>query len=535
MYKLLALLTLTISGCASITPQGDFQQPFDRATPTASTDTFEELINLPRPVGAIPAAIYQFRDQTGQYKPDPSNNLSTAVTQGAESILVKALLDSGWFVPLERSGLQNILTERKIIQTANLEQSGKQSVLPAMSAARVVFEGSIVSYDSNTRTGGSGLRFLGVGGSHTYREDRVTVNLRVINTENGTILHSVNSTKTIFSRQLSSGIFSFVDEDKILEAEAGYSYNEPSHVAVVEAIESALINIIADGIIRNTWSLADIQGISSEAFDRYINDSDREKFLSQKTAQAQAAAERRRVALAVQERLKRGFSATNKYYEDTAEERRRIRQKAAAQVVRKQKAKSRITNKQAKTLTSAPKQLQVRQPTNADNQAVSTTGNQTHQQTKQLPIPAELIEKQAQQLLRLQADLQIRAAKQAYNNAMYARELLRQQENARHNRTVEPLAEPIAEPIAKPTTANEPKVIQPVTISEPAAVDNSSSTDTVATEPKATNARTSDAIKHKAQSAPAQTAGTESEQADSQSTPGKPYPVSPPWLDVSMR
>ena len=535
MYKLIALLSLTISGCASITPQGDFQQPFDRATPTASTDTFEELITLPRPVGAIPAAIYQFRDQTGQYKPDPSNNLSTAVTQGAESILVKALLDSRWFVPLERSGLQNILTERKIIQTANLEKSGNQSVLPAMSAARVVFEGSIVSYDSNTRTGGSGLRFLGVGGSHTYREDRVTVNLRVINTENGTILHSVNSTKTIFSRQLSSGIFSFVDEDKILEAEAGYSYNEPSHVAVVEAIESALINIIADGIIRNTWSLADIQGISSEAFDRYITDSDRDQFLAQKTAQAEATAERRRVALAVQERLKRGFSAANKYYEDTAEERRRIRQKAAAQVVRKQKAKSRKTDKQTQTLAAAPKQVQSRQPANAGNQVVNAS-NQTPQQTNQIPIPAELIEKQAQQLLRLQADLQIRAAKQAYNNAMYARELLRQQENANQNRTVEPLAEPIAEP----TVAKEPTVTQAVTTSERVAVDNTSSagtssTDTVAADTTATDARTSNTLKRDAQSAPTPTADPESKQTDSQSTPSKPYPVSPPWLDVSMR
>ncbi len=512
MNKLIALLTISISGCASFTPQGDFQQPFDRATPTASTDTFKELVSLPRPVGAIPAAIYQFRDQTGQYKPDPSNNLSTAVTQGAESILVKALLDSRWFVPLERSGLQNILTERKIIQTANFEQSGEQSVLPAMSAARVVFEGSIVSYDSNTRTGGSGLRFLGVGGSHTYREDRVTVNLRVINTNNGTILHSVNSTKTIFSRQLSSGIFSFVDEDKILEAEAGYSYNEPSHIAVVEAIESALINIIAEGIIRSTWSLADIQGISSEAFDRYISDSDRDQFLSQKTALAEATAERRRVAVAVQERMKRGFSGANKYYEDTADERRKIRQKAAAEVVRKQKSKSRKTNKLSQTLAAAPKPVQTNKRAHTGN-----VSNQTHPQTDQLPIPAELIERQAQQLLKLQADLQIRAAKQAYNNAMYARELLRQQETAHQKRT--------AEPTTEPTAAQESTVRQAVTTPKSAA---SESTDV-------DNMASTNAVVRESPSEPAPTASTESTQDDSQPPSRKPYPVSPPWLDVSMR
>ena len=38
------------------------------------------------------------------------------MTQGAAAILVTALQDSGWVVPVERENLQNLLTERKIVR-----------------------------------------------------------------------------------------------------------------------------------------------------------------------------------------------------------------------------------------------------------------------------------------------------------------------------------------------------------------------------------------------------------------------------------
>ena len=53
-----------------------------------------DLISLPPPKGKIIAAVYAFRDQTGQYKPSPDSSFSTAVTQGAASMLTKAMVDS---------------------------------------------------------------------------------------------------------------------------------------------------------------------------------------------------------------------------------------------------------------------------------------------------------------------------------------------------------------------------------------------------------------------------------------------------------
>ncbi len=119
--------------------------------------TYSDLTSLPRPTGKIMVSVYDFRDQTGQYKPQPNSNFSTAVPQGGTSLLTTSLLDSNWFVPLEREGLQNLLTERKIIRAAQKKESvvnNHGTDLSSLSSANIVIEGGIVAYDSNIRTGG---------------------------------------------------------------------------------------------------------------------------------------------------------------------------------------------------------------------------------------------------------------------------------------------------------------------------------------------------------------------------------------------
>lgn len=70
------------------------------------------LLDLPKPQEKIVTAVYKFRDQTGQYKPSESGaSWSTAVTQGATTILIRALEESGWFIPIERENMANLLNE----------------------------------------------------------------------------------------------------------------------------------------------------------------------------------------------------------------------------------------------------------------------------------------------------------------------------------------------------------------------------------------------------------------------------------------
>jgi curli production assembly/transport component CsgG len=121
----------------------------------------------------------------------------------------------------------------------------------------VLLEGGIIGFDSNTKTGGAGARYLGIGGDVQYREDTVTVYLRAVSTKTGEVLSSVVSHKTIVSYGIKGGAFKFVAIDKILEAEAGFTRNEPEQLAVQQVIEKAVYTLIVDGAGRGLWSFSD--------------------------------------------------------------------------------------------------------------------------------------------------------------------------------------------------------------------------------------------------------------------------------------
>jgi curli production assembly/transport component CsgG len=163
-------LVLGLAACSTVPPSN--VKPNARLTPT--TRISRDLTRLPKPMARIPVAVYGFRDQTGQFKTAPDSAYSTLVTQGAASILVKALEDSGWYIPLEREGLQNLLTERRIVRAIESpSDKGKPVInLPNMLAASMIVEGGVIAYESNVRTGGKGASYLGIGSSTQYRVDR---------------------------------------------------------------------------------------------------------------------------------------------------------------------------------------------------------------------------------------------------------------------------------------------------------------------------------------------------------------------------
>ncbi len=251
-----SLLALMLTGCGSYLYQPIQQTKARLGEETQST---LDLRSLPEPKEKIVVAVYKFRDQTGQYKPtEGGTSWSTAVTQGATNILIKSLDDSGWFVPIERENVGNLLNERKIIRSSraqfnNQSGEGQDNLLPPLLYAGVILEGGIVSYDANVITGGAGLRYFGVGGSSSYRQDRVTVYLRAVSASNGKILKTVYTSKTILSQQLDGGMFQFVKYKRLLEIETGFTYNEPSEIAVTEAIEKAVMSLIIEGIDSELW------------------------------------------------------------------------------------------------------------------------------------------------------------------------------------------------------------------------------------------------------------------------------------------
>jgi curli production assembly/transport component CsgG len=259
----------------------------------------QSLRVLPPPKSKAVVAVYNYADQTGQFKPSEGvQNLSKAVTQGATSVIIKALQDTGngnWFTVVEREKLDNLMRERRIIAEMRKTYLGEEQVnpqaLPPLLFAGILLEGGIIGYDSALQTGGLGARLLGIGGHVRYRLDTITVYLRAVSTKTGQVLASVVTHKTIASVGLQGGVFKFIATDKILEAEAGFTKNEPEQLAVQQAIEKAIYGLVIEGAEQGLWSFADAHYQS-----KAIQDYRMELFSSKEQALARAEAVEKRNA-----------------------------------------------------------------------------------------------------------------------------------------------------------------------------------------------------------------------------------------------
>ena len=216
----------------------------------------------------VPIAVYSFTDMTGQRKPGDGNTalISMAVTQGAHVWLLQSLKRAGageWFTVVERIGLANLLKERQIIRQTRETHGDKDKLKPLLFAGVLV--GGIVGYDTYTHTGGIGARLLGIGAQDEFREDKVSVGLRLISVSTGEILLAVSSEKTILSTRLSATVFRFLDMGtKLLEIEAGYTENESVTYAVRKAIDKAIIDMINEGAEQGLWEFKELEDDQKE-------------------------------------------------------------------------------------------------------------------------------------------------------------------------------------------------------------------------------------------------------------------------------
>jgi curli production assembly/transport component CsgG len=259
----LIVTVLFLQGCAtSSSIRGtltgkQFDEPVIEQNPYLKR---ESLKILPPAGGPVPVAVYSFGDKTGQRKSQPLiASLSSAVTQGAESYLIKSLqdvADGRWFTVLERGGLDNLIKERQMIRQGREQYQGRDAKpLPPMMFAGIIMEGGIIGYDSNTRTGGSGLRIFGIGGTTQYQEDTVTVNLRTVSVSTGEVLTSVTVTKSVLSYMDKFGVLKFVNNgETAIEGEIGGSINESINRATSMAVQAAVINTINEGARKGHWA-----------------------------------------------------------------------------------------------------------------------------------------------------------------------------------------------------------------------------------------------------------------------------------------
>lgn len=267
--KVLLTLILTavlLTGC--VTAPKDLV----KEDPTLSLPPLQKKFNeMPQLDGKkITIAVYSFTDKTGQRKPSEKfSQLSSAVTQGAESWVIQSLKEIGdgtWFEVVERTGLENIIKERQLIRSTREQYEGKkQTTLKPLKFAGLIIEGGIVGYDSNITTGGSGARYFGIGASTQYRVDNVTVAMRIVSVSTGEVLLSVATEKTIASVGSGADVFRFLDMGtRALEIEMGYTTNEPVNYAVRAAINQAVVEIILKGEKEGLWEFKDSQNSNLE-------------------------------------------------------------------------------------------------------------------------------------------------------------------------------------------------------------------------------------------------------------------------------
>lgn len=249
------LFALLLSACAVTQKAGVEFKP-----KVAENVLQKEFDNVPAPAGRkVVVGVYSFQDKTGQRKPTANiASLSTAVTQGAEVFLIKALQDVGhgqWFDVVERVNVDNLTKERTIIRQMRDVYEGKEAkpLMPLMFAG-IIMEGGIIGYDSSTESGGAAHRFLGIGSQTQYSKDIVTVSLRAVSVNTGKVLAAITVTKIVYSTADSIAVLKFLNAGtQAFEAETGLTINEPGTLAVKATIEAAVVELIKEGAKKGVW------------------------------------------------------------------------------------------------------------------------------------------------------------------------------------------------------------------------------------------------------------------------------------------
>ena len=253
------LLAILLSSCAVIAKNEDLVISQDRKPAQVLDLQSEELANLPPAENRPVIAVYRdsFQDLTGQRKSNSSFAMfSTAVTQAPEALLIRALkhaADGKFFRVVERVGLDNLTKERQLIRSTreNFEEDTK---LQPLLFAGLIIQGGVLSYDTNIETGGLGARYLGIGNSTQYREDVVTISLRLVSVSTGEVLMETTVSKNILSTSVSQDVFRFIEMGtELVEIEGGIAENESGSIALQKAIEAGVLNLIKIGINRGYW------------------------------------------------------------------------------------------------------------------------------------------------------------------------------------------------------------------------------------------------------------------------------------------
>lgn len=250
-----------VSGCGLSNSSNLFNQVFESSV---------YLNNLPAPAKIMSAAVYRIGDSTGQRK-ERENSLtySSAVPQDLTGVVERIIKESGWFFPVERQNVDHLLTEQRFLPAVDAENPSKIGIVPAL----VLFEGGIIGYDTSVQEGSIGFGFFGLIPRHKWSIDAITVYLKAVNARTGVQIADAICIRAVRSDLNQFSGIRYSSYDKLLEAEAGMTRNESVTIAIVDALQDCVTQIVLEGIEKHYWDPADVNWKDDpenwEVFRRY--------------------------------------------------------------------------------------------------------------------------------------------------------------------------------------------------------------------------------------------------------------------------
>ncbi len=135
---------------------------------------------------------------------------------------------------------------RKIEPEKSFSAASGPAPVGALTTAKYLVTGAIVAYDTNTDSGGTGLRIANIGYRQERRKDIITVNLRIVDVGTGEVLANETVTQTVFSIRKQGDTLNYVTLNTVLEFESGLVINEPATFALDAAIRVALSDALQE-------------------------------------------------------------------------------------------------------------------------------------------------------------------------------------------------------------------------------------------------------------------------------------------------
>lgn len=152
--------------------------------------------------------------------PEFKNNVSSAwwwqgpVAQDMAHALANELQGTGELKIVERQSIGQVLSEQELASLGIVKKAPTTAKKGQMTGAQYIILGTVTSFETNTdvKSEGSGMRFMGFGGSSqtTTTNDYVAIDVRVVNSTTGEIVGARTvegrSTNSIEQKQRSGSL-----------------------------------------------------------------------------------------------------------------------------------------------------------------------------------------------------------------------------------------------------------------------------------------------------------------------------------------